>query len=764
MKSILLSLFLLCSWGLSAQCSISGIVKTEDTAVEMAHVYIEEISAGTYTNASGYFKLEGLEYGEYHISISYLGYFAQRNPIEINEESCQQDLSIALVSKNLNLDEVIVTGTRTEKTLKNSPILASVLNASTLENVQACSMSEGLKFQPGLRVETDCQTCNYTQLRMNGLAGGYSQILINGRPVFSPLTGLYGLEQLPVNIVERVEVIRGGGSSLYGSSAIGGTVNIITKTPKENEFSISSLYQNINSESDEFILSANAAILNRKKNGGMSAYFNKRDREFYDHNSDGFSELPELDGLAAGIGFFLLPTENQKLEVALNYLNEYRFGGEMKDTLAQFAQQAEERDQDVFIANVDYQINMAKSALILYGAFQRTERTHFTGILPDEPEEIIDYQNNPPFGESLAHTIQVGAQWDKKLKDFPLGQNTFSIGLEYLNDDILDEISAYSFLIDQRSEDLGLFIQNDWNFAKGATFLGGLRLDKHNLLDDVLLSPRLALLFKPKSNLRLRASYGTGFRAPQAFDADLHIAFAGGGVSRVVLSPELREERSQSYSLSVDWDKALEKMVYGFTLEAFHNSLNDAFALDPIGQDSLGEVFVKRNAQEATVQGLTLESRLNFNAKVQLESGFTVQKSFFSQPITYIDGLAGTPDFIRTPNLYGFANLNFMPSERFSANLNFVHTGSMLVPHFAGAENQLVDEMLESKSFNNVSTKVGYAFKVKNNFSLDISGGVKNIFNSYQDDFDIGKNRDSNFIYGPAQARTYFLQLKLDWR
>ena len=135
--------------------------------------------------------------------------------------------------KVMELDAVVVTGTKTYKRQTNSNIIVNVLNSENLEMVQACNLSEGLKFQPGLRVETDCQTCNYTQLRMNGLSGGYSQILINGRPVFSPLTGLYGMEQLPVNMIDRVEVIRGGGSSLYGSSAIGGTVNVITKIPKK---------------------------------------------------------------------------------------------------------------------------------------------------------------------------------------------------------------------------------------------------------------------------------------------------------------------------------------------------------------------------------------------------------------------------------------------------------------------------------------------------------------------------------------------------
>ena len=88
-------------------------------------------------------------------------------------------------------------------------------------NIFGDVQSEGLNFQPGLRIETDCQTCNYSQLRMNGLGGGYSQILINSRPIFSPLTGLYGLEQIPTEMVERIEVVREGASAFYGSSAIG---------------------------------------------------------------------------------------------------------------------------------------------------------------------------------------------------------------------------------------------------------------------------------------------------------------------------------------------------------------------------------------------------------------------------------------------------------------------------------------------------------------------------------------------------------------
>jgi len=147
--------------------------------------------------------------------------------------------------KTQELSEFVITGTKTFRRKTDSPVIVNVLEGKALQNLQACNVSEGLKFQPGLRIETNCQTCNYTQLRMNGLQGAYSQILINGRPIMSPLLGLYGMEQLPSNMVERIEVVRGGGSSLYGSSAIGGTVNIITRLPEKNEYAVNANYHSI---------------------------------------------------------------------------------------------------------------------------------------------------------------------------------------------------------------------------------------------------------------------------------------------------------------------------------------------------------------------------------------------------------------------------------------------------------------------------------------------------------------------------------------
>lgn len=214
--------------------AIHGTVSVDNNKQEFATISISTNQIkGSITDAKGHFHIDNISFGTYIITASFIGYTKVTKTVILNKNNQILELNFNLNETLNSLNEIVITGTKTNKRQTNSPVIVGIINGTTLNNVQACNLSEGLKFQPGLRVETDCQTCNYTQLRMNGLAGGYSQILINGRPIFSPLTGLYGLEQLPTNMIERIEVVRGGGSSLYGSSAIGGTVNVITKVPKK---------------------------------------------------------------------------------------------------------------------------------------------------------------------------------------------------------------------------------------------------------------------------------------------------------------------------------------------------------------------------------------------------------------------------------------------------------------------------------------------------------------------------------------------------
>ncbi len=763
---ILLSLLFFYLFPLSGQHSdanIFGDVQSEGEHIPFATIHIEGTAIGTATDVTGHYMLIDLEPGIHVLVASSMGYITVKKEVTIQKDELLE-VNFELVEETMSINEVVITGTKTFKRQTDAAVIVNVIDSKLLAQTQSCNISEGLKFQPGLRVETDCQTCNYTQLRMNGLGGGYSQILINGRPVFSPLTGLYGMEQIPANMVERIEVVRGGGSALYGSSAIGGTVNVITRIPKESSYDVNLTSQFINGGTMDNMLSGNVSMVTHKRNAGAAIFVNRRTREAYDHNGDNFSELPQLSNNSFGANLFFKPTFNQKLELSFSSLTEYRYGGEMVKEPAHMAQQSEERTHYVLMGGLDYQINFNEdnSSFIAYLAGQKTTRDHYTGIIPDAPEDILVHITDPPYGYTYNLTAQVGTQVNHRLNDFLGGTNVLTGGAEYVYDDILDTIRAYNYAVVQTTGNFGAFLQSDWEIRKGFTLLTGLRADKHNLVDRVIFSPRISLLYKLKTFTQFRLTWGTGFRAPQAFDSDMHIAFAGGGVSRIYLSDDLVEERSTSLSGSVNYDKATEKFIVGFTLEGFYTKLNDAFYLHPVGQDEYGNVYEKRNGSGAAVQGGTLELRGNYSKKIQLEAGYTLQTSLYDEPVEYIEGEDPKREFLRSPNQYGYLTFSVTPGDRFNASLNGVYTGPMELVHYAGAPEQSIDEYVMSNAFFEFGVKLGYTFKFEVlDSGLELFGGVKNLTNAYQNDFDTGKNRDSGYIYGSALPRTFFIGLRL---
>ena len=764
MKNIFFTCLLVPLYSLFAQTgTLEGKVMSDGEVMPWATIQLKNSQIGTTSDELGRYSLK-VPYGTYSVVCQSIGYKSISKEVTITNPT-PLTLNFQLKEDVMGLEQVVVTGTKTDKRRTDSPVIVNLINSKTLDNVVATNLSEGLRFQPGLRVETDCQTCNYTQLRINGLQGGYSQILINGRPIFSPLTGLYGMEQIPTNMIERIEIVRGGVSALYGSSAIGGTVNVITKIPRQNDYAITYTYQNMGNNSNDHLLVGNTTVVNTERNAGATFFISKRDRDTYDHNGDNYSELPQLKNNSFGANFYFLPKENQKLEASISSINEYRYGGEMVDKAAHLAQQSEERTHNVIMGSLDYQINFneEKSALILYYGGQHTNRDHYTGIIPDDDPELGQFMADPPYGISDVTTHQGGAQFNHRFNEFLGGTTVVTMGSEFVYDDVLDVIEAYNYKIDQTTRNLSGFVQNDWEVTPELNFLSGFRIDQHNLVDKTIISPRLSLLYKWNKETQFRLGWGTGFRAPQAFDTDLHIAFAGGGISRISLAESLKEERSNSYTASANYDKANEHFIIGFTLEGFYTHLRDAFYLFPLGEDQFGERFEKRNGSGATVKGITLETRANFDYLLQVETGLTLQSSNFNDPVENIEGLEAKREFLRTPNNYGYATITYTPTKALSASANIVYTGPMELIHFGGeGTGQTIDEYSMSPSFTELSLRLGYNFEFESTKTgIEVFGGVKNLTNAYQDDFDIGKNRDSNYVYGPGAPRTVFLGVRL---
>ncbi|WP_400261285.1 TonB-dependent receptor domain-containing protein [Sphingobacterium sp. SG20118] len=739
---------------ISAQISqLKGkITDSEGEPIESATITIPTLGIGTKADSLGYYELNNIPLGNYPIKVSFIGFSTKTLQLSVNGTQPHVK-NVELISMTNRLNSVVVTGTRTARRRLESPVAVNILDSRTFDITQSNTLADGLCFQPGLRMETDCQTCNYTQLRMNGLGGSYSQVLINSRPVFSSLMSLYGLEQIPANMIDRVEVVRGGGSVLYGSSAIAGTVNILTKEPRKSSFTISNNTSLIGKKTLDHFFNANLTVVNEEENAGVSIFASHRDRDSYDANGDGYSEMPLLLNNSFGFNSFLKLTPQDKLEINGWSINEERKGGNKLDLQADKADQSEYRLHNIVVGgfNYEHQSKDKDQSFSVYGSAQNTKRTHYTGI------DQID-----AWGRTKNHSMHGGVQYNYIANNFLNGKNTFTTGVENQYEYTFDEIKAYDYLIDQHVNLFGAFLQSDWEINNKLTLLSGLRLNKSNRIDKLVLTPRFSALYKLGSEIQLRASYARGFKAPQALETDMHMAFAGGGVSVIRTDANLMEETSNSFNASLDFNKPSEHFIYGFTIDGFFTRLYDTFVLEEVGVDQNGnQQLLRKNGGNSSVRGVTVEGRLNYDQKMQFEMGVTFQKSTYDKAVSWSSELEGNKKYLRSPDTYGFYTLSFWPQNRFNAVLSGVLTGPMLVPHFAGAPGIDADVVNTSPTYLENNVKFSYRFtlnQVKQDLQFNI--GVQNMFNQYQKDFDIGKNRDSNYIYGPGRPRTFFLGLK----
>ncbi|MFO7998068.1 MAG: TonB-dependent receptor, partial [Bacteroidales bacterium] len=210
--------------------NIVGHVIGEGEHLPFVNISVKGTTIGTLTDETGHFYLFHLPVDEVVIAAHYVGY----KPKEIKispEANVTKELTFVLEPDVLGLEEVVVTGDRNARKRSESPVIVNSIQSGLFTATQSATLSESLNYTPGLRLENNCQNCGFTQVRMNGMEGSYSQILINSRPIFSGLAGVYGLELIPANMIDRIEVVRGGGSAVYGSNAIAGTINLILKDP-----------------------------------------------------------------------------------------------------------------------------------------------------------------------------------------------------------------------------------------------------------------------------------------------------------------------------------------------------------------------------------------------------------------------------------------------------------------------------------------------------------------------------------------------------
>ncbi|MDK2979353.1 MAG: outer rane receptor for ferrienterochelin and colicin, partial [Bacteroidales bacterium] len=313
---------------------VGHVVDTDGEHIPFATIILKNTTIGTATDETGHFQLINMPTGKYTVKASYIGYKDVEKDVELTEGNTNE-LKFILQADVLGLEQVVVTADRNGKRRKDASVIVNTITPKIFNVAQTITLSDGLNFCPGLRMENNCQNCGFTQVRMNGMEGPYSQILINNRPIFSGLAGVYGLELIPSSIVERIEVVRGGGSALYGSNAIAGTINLILKDPLNNSYEASaqSGYTGVGLDGSgkpalDYSVNLNTSLVSSDGKTGMALYGFHRDKEHFDANDDGFSELPALNNITLGTRVFHRLGYKNKLYVDFFTINETRRGGD----------------------------------------------------------------------------------------------------------------------------------------------------------------------------------------------------------------------------------------------------------------------------------------------------------------------------------------------------------------------------------------------------------------------------------------------------
>ncbi|WP_305982945.1 TonB-dependent receptor [Roseivirga thermotolerans] len=778
MKAVYVVLILFCAFQIQAQSVIKGKVVDGDGPVAGAVVFVQQSNISEVTDAQGRFRIEVAEALQVTLEVRFVGYKRTLKKLNLKQGETLE-IELVLELDVLGLDDVVVSASRYEIDKKSAPVAVSVIGQKLFNATQSQSLADGLNFQSGVRVETNCQNCGFTQVRLNGLEGPYTQILVNSRPVFSALIGVYGLEMIPAYMIERVEVVKSGGSALYGSNAIAGTINIITKEPVLNTWEARSSFASIDGRASDWNHSVNGSYVSNSLNFGITGFATSRSRESFDANNDGFTEMVNLQAETLGLKSFYKVGRNTKLSVDFNYINEFRRGGNRLDLRPEYTDITEQLDHEIVMGafNIDQFIG-ERNKLSLYASMQQTDRGSYYGGLGGArtPEDSLLAAN--AYGITDDMSWITGLQWVHSND----GSHSFTSGIEFQENTTDDGIPGYNRVVDQSVKNIGWYGQWEWQLNSKLKTLAGARFDR-SLVEGTyqvgdfdrtidndfgVISPRFTLLYSFSSNWQFRGGYARGFRAPQAFNEDLHIASAGGEPVFVLLSNGLEKETSDAYTGSLSYTRAEGQRQFELNLQGFYTQLNNPFVLVNTGSQLPNGSIIEevRNGEGALVKGLNLELNYTPSSRWVAQSGFTLQKTRYEQeqvlyePENPGEGqLVTTQRFTRMPNAYGFWNLTYETTTDWQFFISNVVTGPMVVPEILQESGVLV--LRNSGWFWDTTLKASHHFHIGKNLHIELSGGIQNLFNSYQADFQTGPTRDSDYIYGPGRPRTYFVSLKL---
>jgi outer membrane receptor for ferrienterochelin and colicins len=716
--------------------SLEGKVEDmQNEPVVGALILIPELGISVKTDSYGRFQITSIKPGSYHVEVYREGYMDYISD-SINLESDRSDFHIIL-SKKLS-EEIVVTATRTQRLYSEVPVKTEIITQTDIKNKQSQNLAESLSLTTGIRVENKCQNCNFTQVRINGMEGKYSQVLINNSPIFSSMIGVYGLEQIPSEMLDRIEVVKGGGSALYGGNAVAGVINVITREPKSN-LTLINMHQESISGNPFSNIGFRSSLVSESENTKAFLFANYKNRRPVDLDGDNFSELGSLDDTSFGIDFYNhFPGIKGKLKLSFFRIFEDRRGGDLFEKPPHEANLAEWIKSDLVNLSVDWDHYLRENLYYNVSlSYLDAKRETYYG----------SHKDLQAYGNTQNPILFLNSQIN-----YQSGSHLFTLGAQYKGEDLTDRALGYDRMIEDEYNELGLFIQDDLSLSQTFSLLTGLRVSKHSVLDHLIFIPRMSVLVNFSSELGWRTTLSTGYRAPQIFDEDLHITQVGGEGMIIDNSPDLKEERSYSLSTGLDYGREFGQNLIQLSVESFYTLLLDTFILhkklyDP-RENAL--VFGRINGSESKTYGVSFDMGYRWKNRFSLTLGWTLQRSRLQEPEPDFN----TRHFFRTPRSYGYAKLNYTNPNIFNIEASAEYTGIMKVPHFAG---YIFEDRLETTDpFVVLDIKLRRPINLSSQYKVTVSLGAFNLLDAYQKDLDKGVNRDSGYVYGPSRPRSIY--------
>lgn len=672
--------------------------------------------------------------------------------------------------------EVVSTGTRTERLATEVPIRTEVMSNEFFKVSGARDLASALEYLPGARVEANCSNCGTAEIKLLGLGSGYNRLLIDSQPLFSGLASVYGLEQIPTSSVERIEIVKGGASSLYGPGAVAGVINILPREPVINSGFADTIYESVDGQP---FASATAAInrVSELGNAAASLQIQVNHNDSVDLNDDGFSEITKKDFQSIGGQTWFYPTDNSKLSLNYNYSWEKRRGGDRFDLLPHESQITEELEHRWHRGGISYEGGNASELFYKISASTSIidRDSYYGGVgniaLPGDPNhDPIAYQEELENARLLYGYSKTSRYYIDTLFSKSIAEHYFSWGAQYQYDDVFDEkrdeqhrplktdgtLAAFlgeDPIAHDNFSNLGAYLQDEWSPNSQTSVIIGLRADKHSQLESWIASPRAALRYSASKDWTFRASVATGFRAPEIFDEDFHIEILD-DPTRTRNAADLKEESSISYTTGFVWTPASFQNRLQTDVELFKTDLSDTFYVSDIVQfDENGNPYKERaNTDGSTISGIEANALYRFTNEFSAEIGLNYTDARFDSPQEVLPGVF-TRRYLETPELSGTVQLTYSKPDDIDVFLAAVYTGPMLAAKESeGILNTKTDDFLVLDFTVTKHLNLHWFGKETH---MEIMLGVRNIFDQRQKDLGFGPDRDTTYFYGPRFPRSF---------